>query len=201
MGKFDVFNSLAETWDEKTHHDMKKLRLMLDLLYIKEDDTILDVGTGTGILLPLLLEKTAGKNISAIDGAEKMIEMAQKKFSSSGITFIAADVLEYPFNKNSFDHIICYSVFPHLEEKSILFERFASFLKPGGFLSIFHSSSKEHINGIHVHAHHHELNSDYLFPANNYVSLLNGNNLKEEIIIDNEEMFMICARKRWQNNA
>jgi demethylmenaquinone methyltransferase/2-methoxy-6-polyprenyl-1,4-benzoquinol methylase len=201
MEKFDVFNSLAETWDEKTHHDMKKLRLMVDILYIKEDDAILDVGTGTGILLPLLLEKSAGKNISAIDGAEKMIEMAGKKFASSGITFIAADVLEYPFNKNSFDHIICYSVFPHLEEKNILFERIAYLLKPGGCLSIFHSSSKERINGVHVHAHHHELNSDYLFPAKNYVPLLNKNNLKEEILIDNEEMFMICARKRWQNHA
>jgi demethylmenaquinone methyltransferase/2-methoxy-6-polyprenyl-1,4-benzoquinol methylase len=199
MGKFDVFNALAETWDEKNHHNMEKVRLMLDLLYLKKGETVLDVGTGAGVLLPLLMEKTPGENISAIDGAEKMIEAARKKFPASGITFIAADVRDYPFNPDTFDHIICYSVFPHLEEKSVIISRFASLLKPGGLLSVFHSSSKERINGVHVHAGHHELNSDYLFPARDYIPVLNGNNLKEEIVIDNDEMFMFCARKRWQN--
>jgi demethylmenaquinone methyltransferase/2-methoxy-6-polyprenyl-1,4-benzoquinol methylase len=199
MGKFDVFNALAETWDEKTHHDMGKVRLMVDLLCLKDDETVLDVGTGTGVLLPLLMEKTPGKNISAIDGAEKMIEAARKKFPASGITFIAADARDYPFDMDTFDHIICYSVFPHFEEKSVIIRRFASLLKRGGLLSVFHSSPKERINGVHVHAGHHELNSDYLFPAQDYIPLLNSNNLKEEIIIDNNEMFMFCARKRWQN--
>jgi demethylmenaquinone methyltransferase/2-methoxy-6-polyprenyl-1,4-benzoquinol methylase len=196
MGTRDFFNSMADRWDEKNHYEMNKIELMLNLLYIKNGDTVLDVGTGTGVLLPLLLRKTGGEYITAIDVAEKMIEKAKQKFPDTGTRFAAADVMEYPFDNDSFNHIICYSVFPHIQEKSAAIARFAAALKPGGLLSVLHSASKEKINGVHVHSH--EINSDYLLPAGEYIPLLRKNSLREEIIIDNEEMFMFCARRQWQ---
>lgn len=196
MGTRDFFNSMADSWDEKNRYEMDKIELMLNLLYIKNGDTVLDVGTGTGVLLPLLLRKTGGEYITAIDVAEKMIEKAKQKFPDTGTRFAAADVMEYPFDNDSFNHIICYSVFPHIQEKSAAIARFAAALKPGGLLSVLHSASKEKINGVHVHSH--EINSDYLLPAGEYIPLLRKNSLREEIIIDNEEMFMFCARRQWQ---
>ncbi|MDR2433328.1 MAG: class I SAM-dependent methyltransferase [Treponema sp.] len=196
MGTRDFFNSMADSWDEKNRYETDKIELMLNLLYIKNGDTVLDVGTGTGVLLPLLLRKTGGEYITAIDVAEKMIEKAKQKFPDTGTRFAAADVMEYPFDNDSFDHIICYSVFPHIQEKSAAIARFAAALKPGGLLSVLHSAAKEKINGVHVHSH--EINSDYLLPAGEYIPLLRKNSLREEIIIDNAEMFMLCARRQWQ---
>jgi demethylmenaquinone methyltransferase/2-methoxy-6-polyprenyl-1,4-benzoquinol methylase len=106
--------------------------------------------------------------------------------------------MEYPFADESFDHVICYSVLPHLEQKSAAVERFAAALKPGGLLSVLHSSSKEKINGVHIHAHSRDINSDCLLPAFEYIPLLNKNGLREEIVIDNSEMFMFCARRQWR---
>ena len=196
-GTRDYFNSMAEKWDELNRYAMDKIELMLDLLYIKNGGQVLDVGTGTGVLLPLLLKRTGGECITAIDSAEKMIDRARGKFPESSIRFISADVLNYPLERESFDHIICYSVFPHLTDKNAAIGCFAAALKPGGLLSVFHSAPKEKINGVHIHAGHYEINSDYLLPAGDYIPLLNKNGLKEEIIIDNEEMFMFCGRKRW----
>ncbi|MDR0584423.1 MAG: class I SAM-dependent methyltransferase [Treponema sp.] len=201
MGTREFFNSMADKWDEKNRYETDKIELMLNLLYIKNGDKTLDVGTGTGVLLPLLLQKTGGEYITAIDIAEKMIKKAKQKFPNSAIHFVAADVMEYPFDNGSFDHIICYSVFPHLREKSAAIARFAAALKPGGLLSVLHSASKEKINGVHIHAHSLEINSDYLLPAGEYIPLLHKNGLREEIVIDNEEMFMLCGRRQWQRQG
>jgi demethylmenaquinone methyltransferase/2-methoxy-6-polyprenyl-1,4-benzoquinol methylase len=198
MGTREFFNERAEKWEASNRSDIPKIELMLNLLNIQNGGTVLDVGTGTGVLLPLLLTKTAGDCITAIDLAEKMIEKAKQKFGGTGIHFINADVMEYPLAAESFDHIICYSVLPHLEQKSAVVERFAAVLKPGGLLSVLHSSSKEKINGVHIHAHNHDINSDYLLPATEYIPLLNRNGLREEIIIDNADIFMFSARRQWR---
>ncbi|MCL2881110.1 MAG: class I SAM-dependent methyltransferase, partial [Treponema sp.] len=190
------FNSMADTWDVNNTHDGKKLGLMLDLLYIKKSDSVLDVGTGTGVLLPLLTEKAG--TVTAIDASDKMLEKARQKYPDSGVNFINADVMEWPFPADFFDHIICYSVFPHLQNKNAVIRRFSEILKPGGLLSVLHSSSNEKINGVHIHAHSSDINSDYLLPAVKYIPVLNKYRLRNEIIIDTEEIFMFCGRKLWQ---
>jgi demethylmenaquinone methyltransferase/2-methoxy-6-polyprenyl-1,4-benzoquinol methylase len=124
-----------------------------------------------------------------------MIEVAQRKFRDTKINFVTGDILDYPFGENSFDHVVCYSVFPHFDEKSKTIEHISGILKTGGLFSILHSASKERINGIHIHAHHQEINSDYLLPVARYVPLANRFSLAEEIMIDNDEMFMFAARK------
>ena len=202
MEKHDFFNDRAATWDTTNHYDMDKIELMLNLLYIKAGDTVLDVGTGTGVLIPVLLKFT--NNICAIDSAEKMIEVARKKFAPTNVNFVHGDVMEYPFDANpwgcsAFDHIICYSVFPHFDDKPGAIAHFAKKLKPGGLLSILHSASKEKINGVHVHVPNRDIMADNLPPARGLISCAQNNGLREEIIIDNAEMYFFGARKKWHS--
>jgi demethylmenaquinone methyltransferase/2-methoxy-6-polyprenyl-1,4-benzoquinol methylase len=195
MEKQNFFNDLAEQWDATNKWDMDKIALMLKLLYIKDGDVVLDAGTGTGVLIPLLTGYTG--NVTAIDSAEKMIEVARRKFAGTTVNFIHGDALEYPFADASFDHIICYSVFPHFDDKPLAIAKLAKKLKPGGFLSVLHSASKEKINGVHVHAHSMDIKSDNLPPAQALAACARDNGLREEIIIDNAEMYFFGARKRW----
>ena len=196
MGSADFFNSKADTWDAINRYPMEKIEAMLDMLRIQPVDAVLDVGTGTGVLIPLLMQRAG--NITAIDYAEKMIAQAKSKFGKDAaaqkIQFIAADALTYPFPSETFNHIICYSVFPHFEDKRAAVKIFAAALKPGGLLSVLHSSSRVKINGTHVHIRSHGINSDCLLPARDYIPLLNRNGLAEEIVIDDDEMFMLCGR-------
>ena len=199
-GSVNFFNSKAPTWDETNRYPMDKIEAMLGMLGIKQSDTVLDAGTGTGILLPLLMRLTEAGNITAIDFAEKMIETAQRKLAGMAafpsIHFIIGDILDYPFASGVFDHIICYSVFPHFEDKSKAIKKLASALKPGGLLSVLHSAPRSRINGTHVHIRSHGINSDYLLPVREYFPLLNRNGLATEHAIDDDEMFMLCGRKQ-----
>lgn len=196
--KKKFFNERAEKWDDTAKHDMAKVELMIRLLNIKQGERILDVGTGTGVLLSLLSQRTNEAAITAIDLADKMIETAKRKAGTAQITFVVGDVLDYPFPPAEFDHIICYSVFPHFEDKRGIIRRLAGLLKPGGLLSILHSECRDRINGVHIHAHHHDIKNDNLPPAELVMPLMQDSGLREEIRIDSPDLYMLCARKRWQ---
>lgn len=191
----DFFNQMAENWDSYAKHDMLKAELMVSMLDIKENDKVLDVGTGTGVLIPLLMHFTAEKNITAIDEAEKMIEVAEKKFSDTEVNFICGDVLSYPFAKASFDFIICYSMFPHFKDKVKAIEILGSYLKKGGKLAVLHSQSRDKINGVHEGASSADIREDKLPYAHIVMGYMDHCGLREELLIDDEDMYLICASK------
>ncbi|MDR2343769.1 MAG: class I SAM-dependent methyltransferase [Spirochaetaceae bacterium] len=195
MSKEQFFNTRAENWDEISRNDMTKVDILTRLLLIQENDTVLDVGTGTGVLLPVLSRYTAGKNITAIDIAEDMITVAKRKFEGLGCSFILGDVVTHPFLPESFDVIACYSVFPHIDDKPRMIKNLLAALKNGGLLAILHSCSKERINGVHVHAHR-DVSMDSLPPAGMVADLMRNLGMKLEVVIDNSEMYAVCARRR-----
>lgn len=46
------FNEKTEVWEEISVHNLEKVQYISELLEIRGNDKILDVGTGTGIMLP-----------------------------------------------------------------------------------------------------------------------------------------------------
>ncbi|MDR0684949.1 MAG: class I SAM-dependent methyltransferase [Spirochaetaceae bacterium] len=198
MSKEQFFNERAKNWDEISKNDMTKVDMLTRLLLIQERDTILDVGTGTGVLLPVLSRYTRGENITAIDIAEDMIAVARRKFGDLGCSFILGDAVTYPFRPESFDVIVCYSVFPHIDDKPGMIKNLMAALKNGGLLAILHSCSKERINGVHVHAHR-DISLDSLPPAETVAALMRKLGMKPEAVIDNSEMYAVCARHICRN--
>ncbi len=65
-------------------------------------DSIIDVGCGTGALCSVLKDK--GMDVTGIDPAIKMLNIAMDKAENKGIKFLQANVLEgLPFKDKSFD--------------------------------------------------------------------------------------------------
>lgn len=54
MNTADYFNRMAEKWDTMFKTDTGVINHILDKADIEPDNIILDCGTGTGILIPLL---------------------------------------------------------------------------------------------------------------------------------------------------
>ncbi|MCB4791453.1 MAG: class I SAM-dependent methyltransferase [Elusimicrobia bacterium] len=80
------FDMHAEKWDTFIKGDLVK-RIKNDIIplfKIKKGDVILDVGCGTGILLPFLKTK-AGKpgEITALDYSRKMIDKTKEKYGDN----------------------------------------------------------------------------------------------------------------------
>lgn len=72
---------------------------------IKEFKTIVDVGCGTGALCSVLHDK--GFEVTGVDPAENMLEVARKKSENKDIRFKLANILEgLPFEDRFFDAAI-----------------------------------------------------------------------------------------------
>jgi ubiquinone/menaquinone biosynthesis C-methylase UbiE len=145
------FNSQAEIWDEKiAEKDPEKLENMASRLDIQIDSTVLDVGTGTGVFIPFLLEKIGSKGkLICLDFAEEMLNKARAKGFKGNIRYICADIMNNKFESGFSDAVVCYSSFPHFQNKPAALKEIFRLLKSGGKLFICHTSSREAINRIH----------------------------------------------------
>lgn len=195
MDDREYFNNLAHKWDEIVNHDKKKINYILNLLDIKRGYDILDIGTGTGILIPFLLDKI-GKNgsILAIDIAEKMLEKAREKYSYSNVYFQRIDIHDFDL-KESFDLVICYSAFPHFKNKEKSIVNMAKSLKNKGKLCICHSQSRDDINNLHLKLDS-VVSRDYLPSSNTIGNYFGNKGLCTTKIVDNKEMFVVIGEKR-----
>ncbi len=191
------FDEVAENWDKMVDHDNGKIEFLLSKADIKRGDRVLDVGTGTGILLPFLSESAGTEGvIRAVDASDGMIKVAERKFSSlPNVTFEVADIEHYSGDEK-YDRIILYSMFPHLhhgiETVKNLIEKN---LLPGGILMIAHSQSRDSINNRHKGK---DLVLDsFMLPAvEELAEMFEKAGIKVVSTLDNEDYyFVILGRK------
>lgn len=146
------FDSCADTWDSIRRTNPKILEQLMILAQIDTNATVLDVGSGTGVLLPYLRSAVGAEgSITAVDFSEKMLAKAQEKFSKfKNIAFRVGDVLEMDFPPAAYDVVICLNFFPHLHtRKEEFIRKMKASLKNNGSLIIMHDISRETVNNIH----------------------------------------------------
>jgi ubiquinone/menaquinone biosynthesis C-methylase UbiE len=143
------FNQAAKNWDKE--YNSSKLQTFLKQFVqsfgILAGEHVLDVGTGTGILIPFLLEIVGSKgHITAIDYAKSMIDVCKSKYSHlPNVSIQIANVENLPFPDVSFDAVTCFGLFPHLDNKKVTLQQFHRVLKLKGKLIIAHALSSTEI--------------------------------------------------------
>lgn len=191
----EFFNSMAEKWDSIVNHDERKIKSILDMVQIKEGSKVLDVGTGTGVMIPFLHPYTVNNGrIIAVDEAEKMIDVAKKKCSYENVEFVTGDVLEIELMEDYFDCIMCYSMFPHFIDKKAAIERLARYLKKDGKFVICHSESREIINNLHKKVSE-VVKDDQLPPVDIIREYYSKAAIRTISVVDNEDMFVVIGEK------
>lgn len=116
-------------------------RAILRLLELKENDRVLDLGCGTGVLTRMIADKLdahKGGISMGIDAAAQMIKVARKKRETSTCRFEVVAAENLPFENCSFDSIVSSLFFHHVPldlKKKALTEAYRV-LKPGGRLII-----------------------------------------------------------------
>lgn len=145
------FDSVAESWDEHGRPDMACIRQLLSVAKIKEGDTVLDIGSGTGVLLPYLSD-VAGVSgtVVAVDCSSRMIDVSRRKYSDlPNVIFRHIDV-EKKVVSWRFDCIVMFNMFPHLKYPFSTLRRLVEKnLKEGGRLVIAHSMGRNELNSLH----------------------------------------------------
>jgi len=154
MNRKDFFNEMALSWDERfyTPQIIDHLRnKLVPLLRLQQGAHILDVGGGTGGIVPFLLEAVGPEGkIWSIDFAEKMVEIGRKKFrGEKRVTFEVAAAESLPYEDQFFDHVVAFGVFPHFEDKAPALREMNRVLKIHRTLVIAHALSSAEIRDHH----------------------------------------------------
>lgn len=195
MNNREFFNSMAEKWDSTVRHDKGKIEEILNRVALKKGGSVLDVGTGTGVMIPFLHSYVGNTgSIIAVDISEKMIEVAKNKFCFENVDFISEDVLEMELPVDYFDCVMCYSMFPHFEDKRAAIEKLAKHIKKEGKFVICHSQSRTAINNLHKEASE-AVKNDRLPTAEKIMEYYHNAAIETISVVDNEKMFFVIGRK------
>ena len=189
------FNEKATIWDETVaERDEIKLESMAEKLNIKPDSILLDVGTGTGVFVPYLLRRIdrLGRLV-ALDVAEEMLKRAQAKNLNGNIDCLHADVTNLPLTDEIFDIVVCYSSFPHFQDKLRALNEINRVLKKGGRLVICHTSSRAAINDIHRQIT--AVQNDIIPGEGEMQTMLSLAGFADINICDNGDSYLASARK------
>ena len=190
------FDQLAPTWDkELTPERLKCLGTVVKALSIKRGYHVLDIGSGTGVLLPLLIAELGDEGrITALDFSAEMLVQAQAKDFPPIVGFAQADVLDIPLPDKSVDMAICNSAFPHFDDKVKALKEIARVLKSNGRLVICHTMSREMLNRLHQSIG--GAVADHLLPDEFQLrDLIRRAGLKVTHFDDSPERYLVIAEK------
>lgn len=191
---------MASTWDQRYYspHLARWLTEVVPTWGLHPGDHILDVGTGTGLLIPFLRHVIgASGTITAIDYAEHMIQICRSKYGHLANVMIELhdiEVLDLP--STSFDAITCFGVFPHLDQKALALANFYRVLKSGGQLIIAHALSRAEIQAHHQNTES-TIASDVLPTASEMRQLLYSTGFGDISIHDDCGRYLCLSTKCW----
>jgi len=198
MNAKDYFDKTAETWDQRFHtHKLSKfLEKLVPQFGIEAGQKVLDVGTGTGILVPYLTKAVGPEgSVTAIDFSEKMVQKCKEKHGHlRNFTVKVGNIEEATFPPEHFDAVVCFGVFPHLDNKPKALKNINRILKTGSTLVIAHALSSEELK-----LHHNKASSavvhDMLPEMPEMKQLLEQTGFTEISIKDEPGLYLCTARK------
>ncbi|NCC66682.1 MAG: class I SAM-dependent methyltransferase [Clostridia bacterium] len=144
----EFFDQKAPIWDAMSPKSSDEvINTILDNAGVAEGVSVLDIGCGTGVLIPFYLERGVS-SVTAVDFSEKMIEAAKQNFTDPRVKLICADAEVAAFD-GPFDCCIIYHAFPHFTDPNAMIANLSKYIKKGGSITIAHGFSRARIDQQH----------------------------------------------------
>ena len=128
--KYDLMNDIMSF---STHRLWKKN--LVEIMNIQKNDKIIDVGSGTGDITEIILNKKLDTTIYCIDLNNEMIKICKKRFNSfqkEKIKFINANAEKLPIESSYFDKYVISFCLRNITLIDKALNEALRVLKPGG---------------------------------------------------------------------
>lgn len=192
----EFFDLLADTWEDQSFpmETRKRVSELVVAFGIKKGASVLDVGTGTGILHPYLLA-AVGKSghVFAFDYSFKMLKEAKQKPSELNLLCFQASAMAVPLPDNLFDYIICFATFPHFDNKLNALQEMARVAKIGAEVFIAHLMSRAEL--IKHHGSNNPVAGDTVPAAADMRRMCQSAGLTDPQITDEPGLYLAKALK------
>lgn len=151
-----VFDLQAELGMTKHMGGQQATEELVELCYIDETTTVLDVGCGVGLTARYLATEI-GCNVVGVDISSRMIVRAEEYAANASVSdrvqFRTGDVEDLPYEDDRFDVVIVESVVSLLKEKNRAVRECVRVVRPGGFVGFnetiwIKTPPKEYIEGL-----------------------------------------------------
>lgn len=188
------FDGIAPDWDAmEVKSTPEKVRAILGLIGPRKGDHVLDLGTGTGVLVPYLSEMVGPEGeVTGVDISEGMLERARQKFGSlANVRFIKSDFEEENID-GLYNLILLYCVFPHIHFPVETLRWLTSVnLAEGGRIVIAFPNDEKFVNAIHGEK---RAPADMLPDAPELAARLRRAGFQADVIAYSEEMYIVEIR-------
>ncbi|HMA60182.1 MAG TPA: class I SAM-dependent methyltransferase [Halanaerobiales bacterium] len=189
--EIEFFNKHAEEWDEFiTDENIEVAKEVIKKYKIGRNNSVLDVGAGTGILYSLLKNENLSGYLG-IDISPKMIEVFKEKHPDAEIRRIDFET-NVELDKR-FDFVIIYDTIPHLDKIDMVFKNARKHLKVGGQFLIIHSKTRKELKEHHDEISH---NQEDPIPTDEVLKLMSWTYNFEDTKIKDEDYFLYSGKKK-----
>lgn len=190
------FGGLAAQWKPRSPESLGKLRSFVETAGVAPGHHVLDVGCGTGVLLPLLAEAVGPTGrVTALDVSPQMLGAARRRNPGLPVRYLLADAAAVLEPRGSYDRVICSSVVPHFADVGTALRALAALLRPGGALLICHDLGRAQLAAVH-HRHGGAVAADRLPEPATLGDVLREAGLEVVALCDTPDRFWMLAFKR-----
>lgn len=196
QSEIDFFDALAPSWDKnEIRSTPERIKSILKKIHITKGMKVLDLGTGTGVLVPYLTEMVGEEgHVTAIDLSEGMLSLARNKYGNmKNVDFLRLDFEEEQI-PGIYDVAMLYSVYPHLHAPADTMQwLFKMNMNPEGIIVIAFPSDEKFINNIH---HERKAEHDHLPAASILAEMIRQWGFIANVLAASEDEYIIEVRQK-----
>ena len=134
-------SSMGRAWVNNDSKMNAQLQIITNDLYkeikIQKGSNVLDIGCGSGALLPFLSDKVGNSGlVHGVDISNPLLELAKKyHYAKENITFLNADAQSYNFKSLNYDNVVSRFGVMFFEDPMAAFKNIRSSMKNNGKLN------------------------------------------------------------------